>query len=808
MGAFGRSTFWVTSVFMTLSAFSVRAVAADPVAATDPSEAAKTDQTIQMVDGWILGANNLIIRLDQDGKWQPIQPMPGLKHLQVLPGTQKVVAGTATGILVYEGTKWVTAYSGHWDRVEYSMNYRTMTVGRGQAVCVIQLQPDVRQLGSYPSVWGYTDLWSEGSGGWLASGTGELALAPCSTSPKPTWGQAGTIRGQMGETMDTDQRSQTIVPRPGAVPFAVWVSMGGLRLPAKFVACDDSKPGQYVTVETTGRTWLLRIDTLDAANAWTPVAGERTGELVIPIAPAQILAELDAPVERVVPSPAPYLTYVSGDRVMALNLETREGTCVLSSVPETPWVVQNVQPQSLLTVMPASAFNSYALHGTYRIASVQDEAQPKPLSGDIGSPVVGFGPLRWPPRDPKYDPATVTGLGTSGKLERLPMLPREGEPPVAIVSTDSKAYLVMRNGTLEESKGLFGPRQVFQMSADHKVFTVTPFVMGPQGWELRGPCRTFTADQCLTSGPSGALSADGKRLWTNDRYGVHSYDTGTGDLRLSLVWPPGGQYHAPLWATDIGRNHIGLRWGPEFCSGDTTAAGPWLMADEEKQCWTALSAEFGPGVEPDYVRLRWFLSPTRALVAFTQSLECPPRVFTVPPEKAAARLCEAGTPLFMSITVPSTATLDAAMDTGATISVPYPMEWQAAVGSFSVRETHGVEWSSKGTHCIWRTGYQLVVSDRVGGDFVLDEAGHVTVLPASAYKHAHFTADGEHLLAVVPETLVNADGSTLRQVLAEIEMATMEIVWHSQPFFGCTNMVPHPPFDLEAFHNPRAAGLN
>ena len=82
----------------------------------------------------------------------------------------------------------------------------------------------------------------------------------------------------------------------------------------------------------------------------------------------------------------------------------------------------------------------------------------------------------------------------------------------------------------------------------------------------------------------------------------------------------------------------------------------------------------------------------------------------------------------------------------------------------------------------------------------------ITPLPET-YHFAHFSADGEHLLAVVDQRIADPTAAEGRQVLVKINLASGQITWTSEPFANCQGMVPYPAFDLQVFHDATGAGL-
>ena len=75
------------------------------------------------------------------------------------------------------------------------------------------------------------------------------------------------------------------------------------------------------------------------------------------------------------------------------------------------------------------------------------------------------------------------------------------------------------------------------------------------------------------------------------------------------------------------------------------------------------------------------------------------------------------------------------------------------------------------------------------------------------FRFVHFTADGEHLLAVIDQRITDATAPEDRQVLVKISLASGQITWTSEPFANCQGMVPYPAFDLQVFHDATGSGL-
>ena len=82
----------------------------------------------------------------------------------------------------------------------------------------------------------------------------------------------------------------------------------------------------------------------------------------------------------------------------------------------------------------------------------------------------------------------------------------------------------------------------------------------------------------------------------------------------------------------------------------------------------------------------------------------------------------------------------------------------------------------------------------------------LTPIP-EGYHFVHFSADGEHLLAVVDQRIADPTAPEGRQVLVKINLASGQIVWTSEPFANCQGMVPYPAFDLQVFHGATGSGL-
>ena len=82
----------------------------------------------------------------------------------------------------------------------------------------------------------------------------------------------------------------------------------------------------------------------------------------------------------------------------------------------------------------------------------------------------------------------------------------------------------------------------------------------------------------------------------------------------------------------------------------------------------------------------------------------------------------------------------------------------------------------------------------------------LTPLP-KGYHFVHFSADAEHLLAVVDQRITDATAPEGRQVLVKINLASGQITWTSEPFANCQGLVPYPAFDLQVFHDATGSGL-
>jgi len=166
-----------------------------------------------------------------------------------------------------------------------------------------------------------------------------------------------------------------------------------------------------------------------------------------------VLAQLDAPVARVVPCGGRHLAYLSGGQIQAVDLESRDVTVVRAttadlSVDRSPeWQMRGAEPCRILTVWPSPRFNDLAFANSARACRANAGGPPAPVSTDIIG-LVGFGPWRWPRR--AVSPPVPKAPGAPRSLQARDMAPAEGPLAQAFVFVDGRTYAVMADGHLAE----------------------------------------------------------------------------------------------------------------------------------------------------------------------------------------------------------------------------------------------------------------------------------------------------------------------------------------------------------------------
>jgi len=616
-----------------------------------PDHEAGATAEADTVEGWIVGAGDKVYRMDPDGTTTVEHTAPGLRHFRVIPGTQVVVAGSAGGVEVFRNGEWSWLCRGRWEKIEYSMNYRTVNVllnidGRRQ-IDVQQLFPETKGVEAFalPDPPRGEGNYRLGYGRGLTFVQGENALAVQHDNAKTA---LPSSRGELAF------RSCYYRYEGTPDPVEVWVTVAGNNLPVEFVATDDREPLAYAVVADGPRQLLLKLDmgALKAEVRNEGVVGEAPKPTIaVPLTDAITLRQLDAPIDRVLPAPAPYLCYISSHQLHALDLRTgqdtvvRRGTEDLDVVqwpnkmagnqhwgvpPGSPmttldawqnvglgygiavdggyaWHVQSVSPLVVLAVLPARQFNDLAFANAGRTGVFTEAPSCRPLGSDVIG-LAGYGPFRWPKSG---KPAVVEAPPEppEGGLERFPVHPVEGPRPEAIVFVGGKAYAVLSDGSLEERRagiffdgrpplsqqtGMGGTVMVsrvgpwdYQLSADRRVLLVN--AKSDRGGTIWPP----VLGPCLAITPEGYYShPDPGRLSTDGRriWFVDSNGLVSYDTatgKLTLSLPP------PL--VEGGDPTAGWSQGRYWWQQDQfgtpaflRTSGYWLLADESRQTWIRL----------------------------------------------------------------------------------------------------------------------------------------------------------------------------------------------------------------------------
>jgi len=724
------------------------------------------EATPETLDGWIVGAKDQVLRIDPDGSWYPIHQIRGLKHLRVIPGTATVIAAGDDGVFMYKEDKWVSVYTGGWDRLEYSMNYRALSIEAGDRLHVKQLLPEVADIEAYATAPGGARL---GLGQTvLPSGHGELVFP------------SGEIRFT-----------------PADAPIKVYAQTGGQQFPVQFVASGDDSGFQFGTIAYGNSFWLLRLDVKGRGQVVTPqrVLGEtaRPSSIVVPLRQEDVLTQLTAAIDRVVPAPAPYLAFLVGERIQWVNTDNgmtgtlpvtvgdplRQGLVqagIMSDHSERrlgaagrAWHVASVAPPCVLAIQPASLFSPLALHGSGRACSVTG-VEPEPVMIDCMG-IVGFGAYKWPATRPA--PAIQPPRSTA-QLERRDLAAVEGELPEALLVIYNKVFAAMPDGSLQERSGsVFGPGQEWLVSPDHE----TLLVNAKAGAERNGPCYVFRRGGCLMHPVAGDLSADGKRVWFRDRQTLESYNSVSGELSLTLGLPPepGGPPVQGLRVSESG--------------------GRVFLADEGSRRWIAVARLWYPETE---TKPLWLAETPEGGMLLCEHSRQPSghvvtRLHSMPQTEVGNVLGAAYLPILSDAAVASSELLAPAQPDAAVALQNVPLVFTSA-------------------RVAWAAGSRFALVEVARGHefarLLLARKEGLSIAPLpNGYSYAGFTADGESILAVVDQRIVDATAPDGRQVLAKISLDSGQIVWSSQPFANCRAMVPHPAFDLKVFHDATGSGL-
>lgn len=603
------------------------------------------------VEGWIVGADGKVLRMDPDGTTSVEHTAPGLRHFRVIPGTQVAIAGSAGGVEVFRDGEWSWLCRGRWEKIEYSMNYRTVNVllnndGQRQ-IDVEQLFPEMKSIEAFP-----LPAPARGEGNhMLGYGRGPKFTV----NENPVAVQHDNARTALPSSRgELAFRSCYYRYEGTPTPVEVWVTVAGNKLPVEFVATDDREPLAYAVVADGPRQLLLKLDmgALKAEVRNEGVVGEaQRPTITVPLTDAITLRQLDAPIDKVVPAPTPYLCYISSRQLHALDLSTgqdtvvRRGTEDLEAIrwpskgggnrswgadPGSPtttldawqtvgldwwidvdggyaWHVQSVSPLSLLAVLPAKQLNDLAFANAGRMAIFTEASSCRPFGPDVNG-LAGYGPYRWP----KTEKAAVVEAPPEppeGGLERFPVNPVEGPRPEAIVFVGGKAYAVLSDGSLEERRagiffdgrpplsrqtGMGGTVMVsrvgpwdYQLSADRRMLLVNARSDG--GGTIWPP----VLGPCLAITPDGYYShPDPGRLSADGKRIWFADNNGlasydTATGKLTLALPP------PL--VEGGDPTGGWGWGSYWWQQDQfgtpefdRTSGYWLLADESRQTWIRL----------------------------------------------------------------------------------------------------------------------------------------------------------------------------------------------------------------------------
>jgi len=742
------------------------------------------------------------------------------------------------------------------------------TAHESDEVFVVRLQPkveDVEGFGGVPPlqtlrVDGQAYLLHPPGGLWMGGPSGRLVSLYGWTQQEakrtghPTWLPSGQGELAFG--------SNQVWLRPDLAPGNVWVTADGEKAPVTFIAADDGRDVLYATCAIQGNGYLLKLDVAARAKSASAVPGQATWDVVFPLTPDIILRELETQdkwdgqawhktaVDVVaIAAPAPYLAYVVATGIASeqeagllewVNLETGQAGRSRRPIPTVPWQLVDLPSGRMLAIARSQALNQTAQAGTFKGCVLEGERL-TPVLPDVTS-LAGFGPLRWAAEkkvasSPVRPAAQDTAPGDEqpeAKLERFPMEPTGQEPPVALVSIrmgatpqgppvgyavsnmdpagpTMKTYLVMPDGSLQEHRGYFRFDQTYQLSGDHKVLVVNRRPAYPNQPTL-GPCHVFTQDALLVDPAPGVLSADGARLWVHDRTpgageSISSWDVATGDLELELPIQPGRMLWGALEGQELAVS------GPEFAGviGQMMADGSvqfsgWLMADEPSGSWVSILPETAPLLPmaaprgPRYSCL--WRTPAGALIVGDRAMG---RTWFVCPDRAAGWTAGASRPVGAAIAVASG---EAVPDEGLDHAIQGVLQHRSP--ERDRLSSAQPEWNRDGTMCLW-SNPGFVYWPQGGwcpsrGAWLIDAAGEARELPKEIVS-PHFTADGQHLLAVVDAQMVDRNSPPGRQVVAKIDIAAWQTVWSSQPFANCEGMYPYPDFDLKAFHDPRGAGL-
>jgi len=369
---------------------------------------------------------------------------------------------------------------------------------------------------------------------------------------------------------------------------------------------------------------------------------------------------------------------------------------------------------------------------------------------------------------------------------------------------------VATDGSFEEWRGsLFRANGDYQLSADRKVLLAnagTDAMGRPQG-----PMTVYTSEGALIHPDGGLLSADGKRIWPQQRDGVESYDTESGDLKLLLPFPaalpPNTLPPMPLH-------------GPEFAVFGETVPGRrpvmyWLVADEAKQAWVKTL----PACEPGLGQQAVFKYADGIGSAGAATLWKGPHGGALVVEQASgARLymltksrfstwTEDAQPVAKEFMVASQWPLDPLTDTA--FSEFSHMNADGSTGGpdnllIMISETRRFQtsWSEDGARAILKLSRQP--RPRA---LLVNEDGSTLLLP-DTYSFVDFASDGKSLLAVINRQLIEPTAPANQQVLVKMDLAANKVTWTSQPFTNCQGIVPYPAFSLKEFHDPGAAGLD
>ena len=585
----------------------------------------------------------------------------------------------------------------------------------------------------------------------------------------------------------------------------------------EFLATSDASSVAYATVmvsPTEGYLLGLDMGTLvGKVRDEGVVGGPPRPTLEVPLADAPKLAGLDAPVDRVVPCPAPHLCYLTAGRLVALNTQDGTTTIVRGSMEDLEpfrwrdlrlgyaWHVQSVQPCVLLAVAPATQFNEMALQTAFRMVSVTETRAVQPVGPDVIG-MVGYGPYRWP--GARGEAVAEAAGPPKARLEKLEVHAAEGRPPEAIVFLQSHTYAVARDGSLAEWRGsLFRADAGYQLSADREVLLVNARSR-PEAGPPAGPAWVFTRSGRLAHPCAALLSADGQRVWPLARDTVECYDTSTGELKLRLPMPWGDQRY---WEA--------VRHGVEFGMLAEVGADPtaWLIADEPRQAWVKIlplarkdhpAFRYVDGSETLGALSLWRGPHGGALVVEDMGVSI--RLHVVTPERVAAWLDDAQ-PVSPGLMVAARWPLDPLVDV---THADYRQDMRPNLGQprapgddvfWLLRQElcGGVSWSRDGqTAIMW---FAIISSPvpRWPKALLVKRDGTATVLP-DGYHFVDFATDGESLLAVVARRLVEPTAPAEDQVLVKVDPVADQVTWTSQPFARCVGMVPYPAFDLTEFH--------